>query len=108
MHYYSYHVKMKDLRGGFPGFLSKSKPAIVDGIAHLLVQDETKYSEQQIEMMVQMMGVEIIRPDVSRPFSAEEYEKLPQQFKDMLQKNGTCLQAIPSFSAAIKPFSSNS
>jgi hypothetical protein len=99
---------MQDLRGGFPGFLSKSKPTIVEGIAHLLIRDETKYSEQNIKMMTQMMGVEIVRPDLSRPFSAEEYEQLPQRYKDMLEKNGTCFEAIPFFSAAIKPFSSNS
>jgi tetratricopeptide (TPR) repeat protein len=110
MHYYSYHVKMQDLRGGFPGFLSKSKPAIVDGIAHLLVQDKTKYSEQQIKSIVLMLDadMEIIKPDISRPFTGEEYEQLPHKFKDQLHKGGYCLTAIPYFSAALKPFGSNS
>jgi hypothetical protein len=99
---------MQDLRGGFPGFLSKSKPSIVDGIAHLIVYDETKNSEQHLKMMFQMLRIELVKADVSRPFSAEEFERLPQKFKDQLQKEGQCFQAIPSFSATIKPFSADS
>jgi len=105
IHYYSYHVKMQDLRGGFPGFLSKSRPPIVDGVAHLLLVDGITRSEQQIRTMVQMMGDEIVKPGISRPFTGEEFDKLPHKYKEMLQQNGQCIEAIPHFSSSIKPFS---
>lgn len=105
MHYYSYNIKMKDARGGFSGFLGNSSQASVDGIAHLLVREETMYSEQQIQQMLQMVAVEVVGVNESRPFSEQEYARLPQKFKDQLQRVGSCLQAIPNFSSSIQPFS---
>lgn len=109
MRYYTYQIKMPDLRGGMPGFLSKSKPSIVDGVAHLLVKDDTELSEPEIAKLFQrmsmgFMGSTLIKPGASRPFSNEEFEAMPKEKKDSFLKSGNLLVEVPHFSSHLNPF----
>jgi hypothetical protein len=109
MRYYTYHIKMPDLRGGMPGFLSKSKPNIVDGVAHLLVKDDRELSEPEIaklfqQMSMGFMGSSLIKLGIARPFSNEEFEAMPKDKKDSLLKNGNLLVEVPHFSSHLNPF----
>lgn len=98
---------MPDLRGGFPGFLSKAPPPkIVDGISYILVLDEIKHTEESLKSKLNFgFGkIEIVKSKVSRSFTQEEYEMLPQKIKDSLQKSGVYITSLPNFSAAtVKP-----
>ena len=105
MHYYAYHIKMQDLRGGFPSFLSKAPPPpIVDGVMHAVVLDKTKTTEEAIKSQLRFYG-EMVGRKYSRSFSLEEFEQLHQKHKETLLKNGFVTQAIPNFSKQIRPFS---
>jgi hypothetical protein len=105
MHYYAYHIKMQDLRGGFPGFLSKAPPPpIVDGVMHAVVLDKSKTTEEAMKSQVRLYG-ELVGRKYSRSFSSEEFEQLHQKHKETLLKNGFVTQAIPNFSRQIRPFS---
>jgi tetratricopeptide (TPR) repeat protein len=108
VYYYSYHVKMKDLRGGFPGFLSNWKPDIVDGMAHLLVANKARYTDEQIQNLISMSGDTVLERHASRPFSVKECANLPEKLNIQLLKGGHCITAIPHFSSHIRPFRNDS
>jgi len=96
MRYYSYQVKMKDLRGGMTGFQSPQQPVDVDGVAHVIVKDETKMPESYIKFAITMMaGTIIVSQNISRPLTDAEYGRLPQNSKAQLEKNNICMAVIP-------------
>jgi hypothetical protein len=77
--------------------------AVDKGMAHFLVQDESKYSARRTGLLM-TMGLEIEEPGNSREVSATEFDGFRQEVKNQIAKEGFCLEAYPSSSSHLKPF----
>jgi len=104
MYYYSYQTKAADLTGGRAGLPGPAAPRSVEARVHALVLDETKMSENLLKMLIEEMGEAIEKPELARPVTPEEFEGLPHQIKNELQRLGYASRNVPFFGPAAGPF----
>jgi hypothetical protein len=104
MYYYSYQTKTDDLKGGPAIFPGPEEPRRVEARVHVLVLDETKMSENLLKMLIEEMGETIEKSELARPVTPEEFEGLPHQIKDELQRLGYASRNVPFFGPAAGSF----
>jgi len=91
--YYSFKIKMQDLRGGFTG---SKKPIDIDGVAHVIVIDEKKTPEDHVKAAITMFDDAIIvSQNISRPLTEAECSRLPRMVHDALTQGELHMEQIP-------------
>jgi hypothetical protein len=105
MFYKTYIVKMRDMRGGFPGFRSKepAKP-LIDGVLHVISKEDVKFTDGRLKIFC--LGGELIREQSSRPFTEAEFKALLNKFQQELNKpeGGFVATCVPNHSSNLRPF----